>query len=248
MSAGNTELVQGLKLNPTAAPSSPVEGQIYHASTTHAFKWHDGTAFKTVSGDNTGDQDLSGKLDKNTAITGATKTKVTYDANGLVTAGADATTADIADSTDKRYCTDAQKTVIGNTSGTNTGDQTSVTGNAGTATKLATARNINGVPFDGTADVTIGDATTQSGTDTSGTPGNATVNKPNGIAAIASGATTCVITNSTATATSRILLTWYSDSGAARSWVVRASGSFTVTLSSAAAADTAFGWSVTTLA
>jgi hypothetical protein len=55
-------------------------------------------------------------------ITGATKTKVTYDAKGLVTAGADATTADVADSTDKRYCTDAQKTVIGNTSGTNTGD------------------------------------------------------------------------------------------------------------------------------
>jgi hypothetical protein len=58
----------------------------------------------------------------NVAITGATKTKVTYDAKGLVTSGADATTADIADSADKRYCTDAQKTVIGNTSGTNTGD------------------------------------------------------------------------------------------------------------------------------
>lgn len=34
------------------------------------------------------------------------------------------TTADVADSADKRYCTDAQKVVIGNTSGTNTGDQT----------------------------------------------------------------------------------------------------------------------------
>ena len=33
--------------------------------------------------------------------------------------------------------------------------QTSVTGNAGTATKLATPRNINGVPFDGTSDITI---------------------------------------------------------------------------------------------
>ena len=66
---------------------------------------------------------LAAKLAKNSAITGATKTKITYDTNGLVTTGADATTADIADSTDKRYCTDAQKTVIGNTSGTNTGDQ-----------------------------------------------------------------------------------------------------------------------------
>jgi hypothetical protein len=62
------------------------------------------------------------KVDENTAITGATKTKVTYDAKGLVTAGADATTADIADSLNKRYVTDAQSTVIGNTSGTNTGD------------------------------------------------------------------------------------------------------------------------------
>lgn len=65
---------------------------------------------------------LDGKVDENAAITGATKTKVTYDAKGLVTAGADATTADIADSTNKRYVTDAQATVIGNTSGTNTGD------------------------------------------------------------------------------------------------------------------------------
>jgi hypothetical protein len=65
---------------------------------------------------------LDGKVDENTAITGATKTKVTYDAKGLVTGGADATTADIASSTDKRYLTDAQLVVVGNTSGTNTGD------------------------------------------------------------------------------------------------------------------------------
>lgn len=65
---------------------------------------------------------LDAKVDENAAITGATKTKITYDAKGLVTAGADATTADIADSLNKRYVTDAQSTVIGNTSGTNTGD------------------------------------------------------------------------------------------------------------------------------
>ena len=65
---------------------------------------------------------LDAKVDENAAITGATKTKITYDAKGLVTGGADATTADIADSVDKRYVTDAQLTVIGNTSGTNTGD------------------------------------------------------------------------------------------------------------------------------
>ena len=69
----------------------------------------------------------SAYIAKNGAITGATKTKITYDAKGLVTSGADATTADIADSVDKRYVTDAQKTVIGNTSGTNSGNETTTT-------------------------------------------------------------------------------------------------------------------------
>lgn len=84
----------------------------------------DKTKLDNTSGTNTGDQDISGKVDKNGAITGATKTKITYDTKGLVTAGADATTADIADSTNKRYVTDAELTVLTATSGVNTGDQT----------------------------------------------------------------------------------------------------------------------------
>jgi len=64
-----------------------------------------------------------GQVAANGAIVAATKTKITYDTKGLVTVGADATTADIADSSNARYCTDAQKTVIGNTSGTNSGDE-----------------------------------------------------------------------------------------------------------------------------
>jgi hypothetical protein len=63
----------------------------------------------------------------NTAITGATKTKITYDSKGLVTSGADATTADIADSTNKRYVTDADVTDLANLSGINTGDETATT-------------------------------------------------------------------------------------------------------------------------
>ena len=58
----------------------------------------------TLSGSNTGDQDLSNLVVKNATITGATKTKITYDSKGLVTSGADATTADIADSTNKISC------------------------------------------------------------------------------------------------------------------------------------------------
>jgi hypothetical protein len=44
---------------------------------------------------------------------------------------------------------------LNNLSGVNSGDQTTITGNAGTATKLASARNINGVAFDGSVDITI---------------------------------------------------------------------------------------------
>jgi hypothetical protein len=89
---------------------------------------------------------LDSKVDENTAITGATKTKITYDAKGLVTAGADATTADIADSTNKRYVTDAQLVVVGNTSGTNTGDNATNSQYSGLATSkqdtLVSATNI----------------------------------------------------------------------------------------------------------
>ena len=46
-------------------------------------------------------------------------------------------------------------TFSGTSSGTNTGDQSSVSGNAGTATALATPRTINGVSFDGTANITV---------------------------------------------------------------------------------------------
>lgn len=46
----------------------------------------------------------------NNNITGATKTKVTYNADGLVTSGIDATTADINDSVNRRYSTDTEKT------------------------------------------------------------------------------------------------------------------------------------------
>lgn len=81
------------------------------------------TSHSHVIGDVTGLQTaLDGKVDENSAITPGTNTKITYDAKGLVTSGTSATTADIADSTNRRYVTDAQQTVIGNTSGTNTGD------------------------------------------------------------------------------------------------------------------------------
>jgi len=57
------------------------------------------------------------------------------------------TTANVADSTDKRYCTDAQKTVIGNTSGTNSGNET--------ATTIKTALGITTLSGSNTGDQTL---------------------------------------------------------------------------------------------
>lgn len=65
------------------------------------------------------------------------------------------TTAAFTNSTNKNFVTDAQAVIIGNTSGTNTGDQTTITGNAGSATVLQTARNIQGVSFNGSASIDI---------------------------------------------------------------------------------------------
>jgi hypothetical protein len=72
--------------------------------------------------------------------------------------------------------TTAEKTKLAAITGTNTGDQTTITGNAGTATKLATARNINGVAFDGSADITV---TADAGTLTGSFTKDITVNSVN---------------------------------------------------------------------
>lgn len=80
--------------------------------------------------------------------------------------GSAITTADVADSTDKRYCTDAQKTVIGNTSGTNTGDETvttikdklGITTLSGSNTGDETTTTIGTIVNGATAKITIADA------------------------------------------------------------------------------------------
>ncbi|UAJ14009.1 beta strand repeat-containing protein [Aquirufa lenticrescens] len=123
-SKGGAGTVSGLlKANGSGVVSAAVAGTDYQAPLTA------GTSF----------------IAPNAAITAATKTKITYDAFGLVTAGADATTADIAPSTNRNYVTDAQAGVISNTSGTNTGDQTiTLTGDVtgtGTGSFAATLTN-----------------------------------------------------------------------------------------------------------
>jgi len=46
---------------------------------------------------------LDSKVDENSSITGATKTKLTYDSKGLITAGTDATTTDISEGSNLYY-------------------------------------------------------------------------------------------------------------------------------------------------
>lgn len=74
--------------------------------------------FGSLTGNVTGN--ISGNAATATALeTARTINGISFDG----TANISLTTADIADSTDKRYVTDAHLVIIGNTSGTNTGDQ-----------------------------------------------------------------------------------------------------------------------------
>lgn len=84
---------------------------------------------------------LDEKVDRNLPITADTKTKITYNVDGIVTSGDNATTADINSTVDKRYVTDADLIDISNLSGTNTGDQSSIVGITGTKLQFNTALN-----------------------------------------------------------------------------------------------------------
>lgn len=103
----------------------------------------------------------------NHAFTAADDTKLAGIATGATANATDALLRDrsthtgtqsadtVIDGTTNKAYTAAEKTKLAAITGTNTGDQTTITGNAGTATKLATARAINGKSFDGTAAITI---------------------------------------------------------------------------------------------
>jgi len=76
-----------------------------------------GAVWGNITGNITDQNDLKStfdsKLNKNTDIIGATKTKITYDEKGLVTFGADATTNDIPEGNNNLYYTDARVIAIG---------------------------------------------------------------------------------------------------------------------------------------
>ena len=116
----------------------------------------------------------------NAVISAGTGTKITYDAKGLVTGSASLVASDIPSLDWSKIATGKPTSLsgFGITDGVNTSDVVTVAsagkilkldansklpasitgnadGNAATATKLATARNIAGVSFDGSADISI---------------------------------------------------------------------------------------------
>lgn len=122
-----------------------------------------GTFSGTSSGTNTGDQTITLTGNVTGSGTGSFATTI---ATGVVTM---AMMANVATGTifyRKTASTGVPevqtlatlKTDLGLT-GTNSGDQTTITGNAGSATVLQTARTINGVSFNGSANITVTAAT-----------------------------------------------------------------------------------------
>jgi hypothetical protein len=102
--------------NTAAFPGTGTDGIIYVAlDTGFSYRWS-GTVYTRI---NTGD--VASVFGRTGAIT--------------ATSG-DYTTAQVTESTNKKYVTDAQLAIINATSGTNTGDQTDITGNAGTVTTI----------------------------------------------------------------------------------------------------------------
>lgn len=87
---------------------------------------------------------LDGKVDENSAITGATKTKITYDSKGLVTAGADATQDDIVDgATYKQYSATEKTKLAGIATGATANDTDANLKNRANHTGTQTASTIS---------------------------------------------------------------------------------------------------------
>jgi hypothetical protein len=132
------------------------------------------TKLAAITGTNTGDQDLSAyattaqvatKANASDVTTSlATKANASDVTTSLATkATASDVTASLATKVDKvtgkelstNDYTTAEKDKLAAITGTNTGDQVNITGNAGTATKLQSSVTINGIAFDGSANITV---------------------------------------------------------------------------------------------
>lgn len=159
-----------------ATPCAPNSG-VWSITTTTAVLWvcatnglawipvggaAAGATWGTITGVLATQTDLQNALDgklgtsgNGANLTGLTKTQVglgnvdnTSDANKPISSATQT-------ALDGKQASGNYATGGGTATGTNTGDQTSVSGNAGTATTLQTPRTINGVSFNGSANITV---------------------------------------------------------------------------------------------
>lgn len=91
--AGNGHV--GLKHQSTNATAQGQETALFAGSDGELYYKNDGLSVAQIPSKSYVDTQLSNKVTANGSITGATKTKITYDSKGLVTAGADLTASDI---------------------------------------------------------------------------------------------------------------------------------------------------------
>lgn len=93
------ELQNAVIQNLSTAPSNPIAGQVYFNTTDKMLYTYDGTQWitGTTYTEGSGIDITSGVISIDNTVTGATKCKITYNNQGLVTAGADLSSADIPD-------------------------------------------------------------------------------------------------------------------------------------------------------
>jgi hypothetical protein len=108
----------------------------------------------TING--TGNINITGSVTA-TSFSGPLTGAVTGDVTGNVSGNAGTVTNGIY--TNHSFYIGTEPIAITRTSGSQTLSGVSISGNAGTATVIQTARNINGVAFDGSTDITIADST-----------------------------------------------------------------------------------------
>ena len=94
------ELQNAVIQNLASAPANPIAGQVYFDTTDSKLYTYDGTQWISgevyTEGDGI-DISASNVISIDNTVTGATKCKITYNNQGLVTAGADLSTSDIPD-------------------------------------------------------------------------------------------------------------------------------------------------------
>ena len=152
--------IGGVSFDGTAAINLPGVNAAGNQNTTGtAAAWTTARTL-TLSGDATGTVSIDGSGDLSLAVTvtGAEASSLTGDMTGDVFAS-----------------NGTSKVLENGTDGTDATFTGAVTGNASTATALATARDIGGVSFDGTAAINLPGVNTAGNQDTSGTAATATL-------------------------------------------------------------------------